>query len=246
MRFPLLLLVVPACASRGPTMNAPTEIIERYGIVVRAEDIGEAERMAGEFADLDRVVRGLLGETGPPTPEFWLLDHELEGAATGVSLLDPPIIGLEIGHHDNRHVAAHELAHHYQRRWPSKLPPVIDEGLADLIGGLARGRIEEVRERYAPIFRRTRVKSIENLLEFTDEAVSTLPDRRVSQALRSVGFTIADRIGLEGLRQMCQRASEAGLQVVPKRWFAPAWTEVADRSFQGSESKPAPGVVTFL
>jgi hypothetical protein len=246
MRFPLLLLVVSACASRGPTMTAPTEIIERAGIVVRAEDIGEAERMAGEFADLDRRVRDLLGETEPPTPEFWLLDHELEGPITGIALRDSPIIGLEIGYHDNRQVAAHELAHHYQRRWPSKLPPVIDEGLAELVGGLARDRIEEVRQHYAPILRRTRVESLDNLLGWTAEEVAAIQDRRAANALRSVGFAIADRIGLEGLRQMCQRAADAGLKVVPKSWFAPIWAEVSDRSFQGPESKPAPGVVTFL
>ena len=65
-------------------------------------------------------------------------------------------------------------------------------------------------------------------------------------AIRSVGFALADRIGLEGLRRMCQRAKALDLEQVPEDWFEPVWTEVASRSFQQAEIPPGLEIVTLL
>ena len=243
MRFLFLLLLLTACTTTGPWMARPPVLVERNGVRVRGSDVEEAERVSGEIAELDRRVRELLGATDPPTPEFWLLDEEIEGPATGASCFVPPVVGLERGQHENRQVIGHELAHHYVRRWPTLLPLVIEEGLADLVGGMARDELGEVRDRYAFALCRTRVTNVEEVLKISSQELGAFPDRRISTSIRSVGFALADRIGLDGLHQMCVRAAMRERDEVPPRWFVPYWAEISPRSYQGSGLPPGTEVV---
>jgi len=240
------LLLLPACAAQGQKLIAPPCVVERDGILVRAEYVEEAERLVGDFAELDRRVRDLLGVQDPPTPEVWLLEVELEGSTTGTCIWVPPAVCLEKGQHENRQAVVHELAHHYLRRWPARLPAVVDEGFADLLGGMARDQLGEVRDRYAYVLRRTRVTSIHHVLELSSQEFREISDPRGTVAIRSVGFALADRIGVEGLRQMCQRAKALDLEQVPEEWLEPTWAEVASRSFQQKEIPPGLEVVTLL
>lgn len=246
MRSCFLLLLLPACATRGRTMIAPPCVVDRDGIVVRAEYVEEAERLVGDYVDLDRRVRDMLGVHSPPTPEIWLMEEEFGETVNGLSGFTPPIVCLERGHHDNRQVVAHELSHHYQRRWPARLPTVVDEGLADLVAGMARDQLEEVRERHYHTLRRTRVQSIDHVLELPAEDFEGIPHLWGSCAVRSVGFAIVDKLGVEGLLQMCQRANALDLDAVPSDWFEPVWSAVASRSFQQKEIPPGLEVVTLL
>lgn len=245
MRLLLLVPLLPACVTDGSRLTAPPHYAEQERVLVRGHDLEEARRVVGESVDLDRKVRDLFAATDPPTPEIWLLDRELDGPGNGYSNFGPAVIVLEKGSHDSRHMIAHELAHHYQRRWPSRLPGVVEEGLSDLVGGMVRDQVGEVRERYAPILARTRVKNIDSVLRISAEEIAMLKDSRVTRPLRSIGFAIADRIGFEELQRMCARASELGLERVPADWFEPTWAEVSDQSFQGSEPPPGVEIVTF-
>lgn len=225
-------------------MTAPPLVIERNGVVVRADDLEEAERMAGVFVDLDRKVRCLLEVNSPPTPELWLLDHGFDGPIDATFSLDPPIVGLGQRHHESQDLMAHELAHHYMRRWPSRLPAVIEEGLADMVGGVASDKLQAIRKWHASVLDRTKVMSITNVLRLSSGDFVKIRDRKVTSALRSVGFRLVDKMGVEELRRMCLRASELDLAHVPIEWFTPIWADVSKPKLGESESFTGRGTVT--
>jgi hypothetical protein len=96
---------------------------------------------------------------------------------------------------------------------------VVEEGLADFIAiefdpRLGSVRVPELEHRIAEITaeRRTRTYAITNrTMERTPEDVKS--------DMYAVGFEIVRRLGLERLRELCERAEREALAEAPIEWF---------------------------
>jgi hypothetical protein len=137
----------------------------------------------------------------------------------------PPVIGVARGFHLSLHPIGHELAHVYLGEWPARLPVLIEEGVADLVGGEASGTLDPIRGQHAQVLATCRVENVVGLLAVSRREFLQVPTRQIAFRLRAVGFSIADRAGLDTIRALSRMAADQGLDMIPADWFLPYWNE---------------------
>jgi hypothetical protein len=116
-------------------------------------------------------------------------------------------------------LVVHELVHWYKSDPWDRLPHVVEEGLAEYICLI-----------FAPEFRDPRVAELaeyranltperrERALSVTWQNKGDIPkDERTE--IYAVGYEIVERLGIEGVRALCVKAREQGLELVPMDWF---------------------------
>jgi hypothetical protein len=220
-RYFLLILLAATAACRA----APPKFEYRgtHGIA-RSDCPGDARYLATTADALaHRVCERLDIELTPP----FVIYHYFDSEATGVlverkkdRMVDRWILIGEFAlRYQPRFTVAHELVHWYVCPPWDRLPHVVEEGLADFIAiefdpRLGSVRVPELEHRIAEITaeRRTRTYAITNrTMERTPEDVKS--------DMYAVGFEIVRRLGLERLRELCERAEREALAEAPIEWF---------------------------
>ncbi len=114
---------------------------------------------------------------------------------------------------------AHELVHWYVCPPWDRLPHVVEEGLADFIAvefdpKMRAIRVPELEQRIAEVTpeRRARTYAITNRTQSRTPA-------DVKHDMYAVGFEIVRRLGIERLRELCERAEREALTEAPIEWF---------------------------
>jgi hypothetical protein len=116
-------------------------------------------------------------------------------------------------------IVVHELVHWYKADPWDRLPHVVEEGLAEYISLI-----------FAPEFRDPRVAELaecranltperrERALAVNRHNKDLIPkDERTE--IYAVGYEIVERLGIDGVRALCVKAREQGLELAPLEWF---------------------------
>lgn len=214
--------VPPRFESRVPLGTARSDEPE---LAVRLADTGNQLAPA--------ICAWLRVEPAPPfviwhVPRVEAADFLVERDRDGAILSRRIEIGDFMARRQTRFAVGHELVHWYARGVWDRLPHAVEEGLAD---ELALRCSEELRGVRA--------------MEFTAALASLTPERR-ARALAlderswkdvsaeacsdayAVGFEIVQRVGVDNLRALCERAENEGVERVPSAWLdAPSPTDTA-------------------
>lgn len=214
------LWIVGACSS------APSLPCEARGTdwVVRAERAGDAERV-GRL--LDRLVPAVRAELGAQAALVTVLvaregmPDRADGRTlrNGVILLDPAATDAEA-------LLAHELAHRFletSEAW-DRLPPIVEEGLADVVAGeVVPGMAFSIELHHLGLLPER------GSLDSGRRAIRTIlledmygEDDAHALRLRAIGFVLARRLGVGGLRALCEEARRREHEKVPADWLLEA------------------------
>jgi hypothetical protein len=128
-------------------------------------------------------------------------------------------IGDFMARRQARFAVGHELVHWYARGVWERLPHAVEEGLADEIGLRFNEDMRTVREGEASLARSSMTaERVEKALAVTKRSWQKAPTELRLDAY-AVGIEIVQRIGVDGLHAMCERAAQEGLERVPIAWL---------------------------
>ena len=192
--------------------------------VARADDPNDA-RMLAMIGNLftAEVCTKLGVEPEPPFVIYHVSESESLGLAVwrdGDEIVERRIVIGDAALRDQaRFSVAHELVHWYASAPWDRLPHAIEVGLADYIAvhvapAFRDERIAELDRRLASITPERR----EQALAVSERTWATTP-REVRSDAYAVGFEIVQRFGIEGLRELCERAQREGRERVPIAWI---------------------------
>lgn len=192
--------------------------------VARADDPNDA-RMLAMIGNLftAEVCTKLGVEPEPPFVIYHVSGSESLGLAVwrdGDEIVERRIVIGDAALRDQaRFSVAHELVHWYASAPWDRLPHAIEEGLADYIAvhvapEFRDERIAELDRRLASITPERR----EQALAVSERTWATTP-REVRSDAYAVGFKVVQRFGIEGLRELCERAQREGRERVPIAWI---------------------------
>ncbi len=231
VRKGLAVLLAPigvGCSSFQAAAPPIVEVIDP--VIVRAWRREDAERVTALRLTIEPRVRALLGERRR-SPEVWLIaernqEFDLGAVWAGKILLSPDSRSKE------DLALAHELAHWYCEGAWNRLPPIVEEGLADLVAAavLPRWRLA-IPLAHKMNLEAVQITDLEPLPLLEGGEWLALDDERRALELRAIGYAFAARIGIDRLRRLCQQAQAEGLERIPAaRLLESADIDPADES----------------
>lgn len=214
------LLLLASCASSAFD-HAPMTCETGSGTVrgYAADDVAEVGRLV---RDLSPQVRELLRPQCPEPVRVVVMRSSVDPFAKaytqefvrdGRTVERVIVVGSE-SPHLRGFMVAHELVHWYADAVWNRLPLALEEGLADLIASQldAIGREAKLYD-LAQVPEATSFSEIESALRVSRESWASLtPDERNRSYW--VGSILARRIGIEGLRALCEQAAADGSPIV--------------------------------
>lgn len=223
------LLVLASCASsafdRAPmTCETGSGTVRGYAV----DDVAEVGRLV---QNLSPQVREILRPQQPEPVRLVVMRSSVDSFAkayTKESVRDGRtverviVVGSE-SPHLRGFMVAHELVHWYAGGVWDRLPLALEEGLADLIACQldAVGREAKLYD-IAQVPAATSFTEIESALRVSRESWASLTPGERNRCYW-VGFLLARRIGVKGLRELCDRAAAEGSSFVsPERVLARA------------------------
>lgn len=228
----ILALAVASCAATPPRHEhrAPEG-------TVRSFDPEGARQVSSLAQELAPGVRGRLGVASDAPFEIWHVRRPLGRIDAGLVVERdrrgaPTAMRVEIGEEAYRalprYVVAHELVHWYMRGtiW-DRLPLVVEEGIAEFVAmdldpESAASRKGQLVARLANLDPDGRAQA----MGARRGAWSRRP-RGEGSAIYAVGHDLVQRLGLEALRAMGERARSESLDEVPLDWIEQALRESA-------------------
>ena len=211
----------------------------------RSEDPETARMLANLGSELSvQVCERLRVETKP----HFVIWHVPEMPAGGLrvardeegNITERRIeLGTFMVHNQARFGVAHELVHWYAFGVWDRLPHAVEEGLADYIALQLAPELLDIRK-----------------ADYGATSVGMTPERRarvfacnerewprVSEEVRldayAIGYEIVQRLGIDGLRSLCDRAEAEHLERVPVAWLElPPLLETWSREFQLPSQAP--------
>jgi len=220
LTLPLVLQLALASCSSTP------EFEHRSPAGLARSDDESVARMLAMMANIfsAQVCAALRVEQTPP-----FVIHHVPGRSAAGMLVERDGDGnvrdrrIEIGDRAldvcPRFLVAHELVHWYMQGVWEHLPHAVEEGLADYI---ALQLVPEAREQrlaeHAETLANMTPERREKALEVSERTWATTP-REVRSDAYAVGFEIVERFGIEGLRELCERAQREGRERVPITWI---------------------------
>lgn len=216
--FPILLTLF-ACRAARPAYPVPAIEVKTACGVVTASTQEQADRVAIMLEELSPLVRARLSTSKTNCPSVFFLDGPVGIAISGMATPSEILLSSE----PNERVRAtltHELTHWYVDDAWKPLPHAAEEGLADLLA------VEMNPQSSASI----QVTALVALMacpvhdpiaafELKDWAFSDLESAKRLQGITAIGFFVVSRIGVDGLRELCERAGNAGYEQVPAQWL---------------------------
>ncbi|HUR28794.1 MAG TPA: hypothetical protein VM509_11450 [Planctomycetota bacterium] len=203
----------------------------------RSDDLELAVQLAQTGNELAPRICELLHVEPAPfviwhVPDVPAAEFLVERGPTGQILSRRIDIGDVGARRQMRFLIGHELVHWYARGVWDRLPHAVEEGLADELGlrfsedlRLLRGTELAVALASVTPERRARVL-----------AVNERSWKSASAELRfdayAVGFEMVQRIGVDGLRALCERAEDEGLERVPVAWLGAPQPEGASDAWK--------------
>lgn len=218
----LATLLLGSCTTPGDSL--PFEERGRDWLV-RANCAEDADTVAELVVRLAPAVRMILDAGACSVTVLISRDSTPTGTCgqvlpNGVILLDGvPGPQLET-------ILAHELAHRFLMTddvW-DQLPGNVEEGLADLVAGTVVRRSALALE-----FSHHSALPEDGSLEFARSAIRALltedlyeEDNTNARRMRAIGFVIARRLGVDGLRSLCERSQHRENDKIPADWLLDA------------------------
>ncbi len=223
-RFAFLLftaLNLCSCRATPPKFEARTQLGS-----ARSDD----ENVARALADKASAYAPMVCEILDVERESPFIIWHVPGRVNGLTLMEIDSSGrvtgtrIEIGDqalpHLQDYLLAHELAHWYMRdaTW-ARLPLAVEEGLGDAVAFLIVPEMHVLRdEQYADAIAGLTLERRNRVLEISRRDWNQAP-REVRDDAYPVGYEIVQRIGIDGLRAMCDRAAIEHLERVPVAWL---------------------------
>ncbi|MBL8860743.1 MAG: hypothetical protein JNK02_01930 [Planctomycetes bacterium] len=219
--LPLVLLALASCASTEFD-RAPLTCDTGFGTVrgFAAEDVEEVGRLVRDLAprvqeilrpEHAEPVRVVVLDT-PADPNAKAFTHEFvrEG-----HLVDRFIVVGSEGRHLRAFLVAHECVHWWADGPWDRLPLALEEGLADLIACQLDpvGREAKLYD-LAHVPPAASFEEIEAALRVTRETWAGLTAAERERAYW-VGYVVASRLGVDGLRELAEQAALDGVRFVP-------------------------------
>ncbi len=226
-----LLLLLAASGCRAALIDLPP--IERCGPEsnVRAYSAKDAEKVAALMERLVPEVRAIKG-VAKPAPLTILCTEELPLDLAALTTATTVFLG-PLSRGDLATSLAHELSHWFSDETWRLLPYALDEGLATYVSSLVvpvQNSPELVGFQHV-LAEDVGLEGFRSACSATAEAQA---DRTFEEEvrIRGIGLAAASAIGVETLRQLCERASREGLAKVPFEWIHEALPFPAEK--QGS------------
>jgi hypothetical protein len=237
-------LLAASCTSLPFEPDSPVARDLDWGIA-GGESAEEVELLIGVVETVLPVYRSLPGFVDSPLRIHIAEDVGFEfrdGLTVRMFLLGQWII-IRRESEDVPSVIAHEMAHYYFQDYQELFPPVLEEGICDILASLIYedrtdkrtqiivamvSYIDELdievngpasKKRIAQLM--LDAPSIEEFLEYRwDELLDASPTN--AQRIYGVGRMLAQVIGLEGLDQLAIRCGQEELDRVPIEWILEA------------------------
>lgn len=189
---------------------------------MRAELDADAESIGSRMDALVPSIRQVLGAPPGDVTVSILRDLALTGA--GGQVLASGEILLESGPVDQMElILAHELAHRFlndEDVW-HQLPGIVEEGLADVVAGTALPEfalgIEFTHRSALPAS--ASAASARRAIRTTLAEEMYDGDLSRVRELRAIGFVIARKIGIDGLRALSERSRHRENDKIPADWL---------------------------
>lgn len=206
----LLPCVSCAAAPEQPPWSHPSGAGD-----ARAWSEADAARLGRALEVLGPRVRELLGSHRAP-PRVRIDRNPLPGVLTGYTSEDEIVLGMQLREQPEA-TLAHELAHWYLDGEWDLLPPALEEGLADLVAVEVLPEIRVCTQRQHALVLDTsrQLPSWEEVLRLDTEDCKDVEHARRTVAARAMGYLLAKRIGVAGLRELCAMAHAQGLAMLP-------------------------------
>ncbi len=217
----LALLALASCASTEFD-RAPMTCETGFGTVrgFTPEDVEEVGRLVRELAPrVQEILRPEHAEPArvvvldvPADPNAKAFTHEF---VRDGHLVDRFIVVGSEGRHLRAFLVAHECVHWWADGPWDRLPLALEEGLADLIACQLDpvGREAKLYD-LAHVPPATSFEEIEAALRVTRETWAGLSTAERERAYW-VGYVVASRLGVEGLRELAEQAAGDGVRMVP-------------------------------
>lgn len=243
----LALLALASCASTDFD-RAPMARETGFGTVrgFAAEDVEEVARLVRDLAP--RVQEILRPENAEPV-RVVVLDTVADPSAKAFTnefvregrLVDRFIVVGSEGRHLRAFLVAHECVHWFADGPWDRLPLALEEGLADLIACQLDPVGREAK--FYDLARVPPAKSfdeVEAALRVTRETWAGLTAAERERAYW-VGYAVASRLGVGGLRELAEQAAAEGAPFVPvKRALARAGLGTNLRAWNAAHSDRSP------
>lgn len=214
----LTLLSLAACRS------IPRHEERSTAGVVRSDNPVTARRL---LALAEELAPRVCAQLGVEPAEPFVIHHAPGGDTNGVAVrrsgarvLERFILLAKEPEEDYQgFVIAHELVHWYATAPWDRLPHTVEEGLADYLSvELAPELRDHVTTQHdwtlATLTRERRERAfVVDARDWPKTASSARSDAY------SIGFEICRRLGVQGLRALCERAEREGYSFVPIEWF---------------------------
>jgi hypothetical protein len=215
-----LAALMAACSS----VPRPPYAVEAGSGIARAYDPQDALRVAARMEMIAPSVAAILGVELHPPVQVYAIRRDL-GASSGKTVFlaggdgwvhEAILLGSNAKPYEVW-TLAHEFVHWYAKGPWNTLPLILEEGLCNFVAErfdvyTARtfhGDVYSILERGGfdprPLFRYTRA-------EHPDAGSLEM------QRLYGLGYLLVARIGIGGLRELCEEATRAGLERVPASW----------------------------
>ncbi len=243
--LPILLLALAGCGGLPSRPESPVVLQRPWGSA-GGRTLAEAERMVAAVEAARQVLAPLPGFVDRPLSVHLLagpLPEEMSGTAFKPDRGDPWIEVGDDGGASVEPTTAHELVHVYFEEFSSFLPPLLEEGLCELLSS----RVFERRDAFQARVGTAAVSYLDSitlnlhgaeaktLLRYLVQEVPPIetalelgPDEfnesemRAKAAYYGLGWMLATCIGFEGLAALVERARGEGLERVPSSWILAA------------------------
>lgn len=240
----LILLLLSGC--RGvPREPKSATILERSWGIAGGRSDQEAQRLIHMVEHVLPAYRGLEGFVERPLRAH--ITGSLGGAHLAGITVEPlvghPWVAVNREARDFELALAHELAHFYFEEQQARFPSIIEEGMCELLSGLAYDasdlfrrrlmlagvayldhlefRVKDARGKLSVAALRAAAPDIEEALAMNWSRLFRA-DRATAVACYGVGFLLVQRIGWQGLLRLVQRADRSDQAKVPIPWILEA------------------------
>lgn len=252
-----LSVLAPGCSLSMPLVSAE-HVVDGKHAEVGSSDPDEAQRLARLADEIAPFLHAQIVDVRDEKLRVRVLE-ELPGEHfKGVTFQreSPRWVALARDPSSIDHTLGHEAVHFWLGATWDALPPIVEEGLCDMLSEAALGRPNAARRARKLVLLHTWNEGgfrlplryqldLEGPIELLDqltvlvtwngrpsetprvaEAIdgeAMLPSNAEESALRqwqaAIGEVLARRIGVDVLRELCERASTQGLERVPAVWI---------------------------
>lgn len=205
---------------------------------VRAPSGDQAAELASWVAQIDPEVRALLGTEGKRLV-VWQSAEEAPGITVAVATTERIVIGSE-QNKSTSFALAHELAHWHATGLWDNLPQVVEEGLCDLVACEALGVSNPDSDGYRFLLA-LEGKNVDLEHELSRTASNYRDGGELElQVSYALGFALASKIGVDGLRRLCaEQERDGGGTIPPERILAAAGLDSQDVASWGAAIPPS-------